>query len=157
MHRQLQRAVVVLSAAVFVAAGGGAVAQATNIGNEGCTPGYWKNHTDNWEEYKPTTKVGSVWALPPELSQYAGWTFEQALAGGGGAGIDGAARILLRAAVAAYLNAAHEGLGYPYRRFNVPFHMQVKIDAALASLDRATMLDLATTLDTANNLGCPLN
>jgi hypothetical protein len=25
-------------------------AQAVNIGNEGCTPGYWKNHTSNWEE-----------------------------------------------------------------------------------------------------------
>jgi hypothetical protein len=26
----------------------GAPAHAENIGNERCTPGYWKNHTSNW-------------------------------------------------------------------------------------------------------------
>jgi hypothetical protein len=30
-------------------------------------------------------------------------------------------------------------------------------NTALASLDRAKMLKLATTLDNANNLGCPLS
>jgi hypothetical protein len=154
---RLRKLAVVLATALAVAAGGGAIAHAENIGNEGCTPGYWKNHTDNWEEYKPTTTVGSVWVLPPQLSQFSGLTFEQALQGGGGPGVTGAAEILLRASVAAYLNAAHEGLGYPYRRFNEPFNLEAKINAALASLDRDTMLALATTLDKANNLGCPLN
>ena len=62
----------------------------------------------------------------------------------------------MRASVAAFLNAAHEGVGYPYRRFGDPGNLQATINAALASLDRQTMLDLATWLDTANNLGCPL-
>jgi len=81
----------------------------------------------------------------------------QALGAKGGSGKTGAAEILVRAASAAYLNAAHEGVGYPYRRFTSPFNIQLKVNAALASLSRSKMLSLATTLDDANNLGCPLN
>lgn len=130
-------------------------AQATNIGNEGCTPGYWKNHTTNWEEIAPTTTIGSRGWIAPDsaLAGYTSWTFLQALQGGGGPGLDGAARILLRAASAAYLNAAHEGVGYPYRRAA----MRPLLQAAFASGDRATMLALASQLDDANNLGCPLH
>lgn len=131
-------------------------AGAANIGNEGCTPGYWKNHTSNWQEYRPSTRLGQPWDFPAELASFENVTMLQALQGGGGSGLDGAARTLLRASTAAYLNAAHEGVGYPYRRFNEPGQLQMRIDAALASLDRQTMLDLAAELDRANNLGCPL-
>ncbi len=133
-----------------------APAGATNIGNEGCTPGYWKNHTSNWEEYSPDQTVGSVFTLPPELSMYADVTLEEALAFKGGPGTEGGARILLRAATAAFLNAAHEGLGYPYRRFAEPGNLDAQITAALASGDRGAMLTLAAWLDEANTLGCPL-
>lgn len=133
-----------------------APAGASNIGNEGCTPGYWKNHTENWEEYSPDQTVGSVFALPPSLAMYADVTLEEALAFRGGPGAEGGARILLRAATAAFLNAAHEGLGYPYRRYDDPGDIGPKITEALASGDRATMLSLAAWLDEANNLGCPL-
>jgi hypothetical protein len=147
-----------LLAATLMSAGLIAVApaNAVNIGNEGCTPGYWKNHTENWEEYAPTSLLRSQWEFPAQLSQFGNLTMLEALQLKGGPGITGAAAILLRASTAAYLNAAHEGLGYPYRRFSEPFHIKAKVNAALASLDRATILDLATTLDTANNLGCPL-
>jgi hypothetical protein len=94
-------------------------AQAVNIGNEGCTPGYWKNHTNNWEEYSAGTLVSSVFdfsGTSPQVMAYADTTFEEALRLRGGTGLDGATQILLRAAVAATLNAAHEGLGYPLRR-----------------------------------------
>lgn len=133
---------------------------ATSIGNEGCTPGYWKNHTDNWEEFRPGTPLNvyaSNFTFPEQLSSYRTKTFLEALNFRGGPGVDGATQILMRAAVAAYLNAAHEGLGYPYRRYNEPFGIQAQVNAALASLDRNTMLSLASTLDAANNLGCPLN
>jgi hypothetical protein len=145
---------------------GGLVPQAAaeRIGNEGCTPGYWKNHQDNWEEYLPTDTLGDhesdpsrEWVIPDELASFRDVTFADALASGGGTGLDGAARILFRATVAAYLNASHEGLGYPYRRFTSPFNILSQLNAALASLDRATMLRLARTLDRANNLGCPLS
>ena len=131
-------------------------AGAANIGTEGCTPGYWKNHTSAWQEYRPTSKLGWNFAIPSRLAAYRNDTFLQALKYGGGSGVEGAARILLRHAVAAYLNAAHEDVGYPLRRFRDPRHLARQVNLALASLDRQTMLSLAAELDKANNLGCPL-
>jgi hypothetical protein len=153
--RALAGAAIVVMAASLV--GVMSPAGATAIGEEGCTPGYWKNHTANWEEYTPGITLGSQFVFPAQLSGFGSQTMLQALAGGGGPGVSGAATILMRAAVAAYLNAAHEGLGYPYRRFVDPFNIHAQVNAALASLDRDAMLQLATTLDTANNLGCPLS
>lgn len=133
-------------------------AQAVNIGYEGCTPGYWKNHTSNWEETTPTTLVGAIYSSAP--GSVSGLTLEQALQGGGGPGVDGAASILARAATAAWLNAAHEGLGYPWRRYDTGLDgrepLVAAVNAAFASADRATMLALAAMLDADNNLGCPL-
>lgn len=140
---------------------GAAPAQATNIGNEGCTPGYWKNHTDNWLEdpytpissAKPIYMHGAFYVTAPLRND----TFLDALSYRGGPGAAGAERILLRAAVAAYLNAAHEGVGYPYRRYTDPLAIVPTVSAAIMSGDRERMLELATMLDNANNLGCPLN
>lgn len=133
-------------------------AQAVNIGSEGCTPGYWKNHTTNWEEYEAGTLVGSVFdfsGAPASVAAYADVTFEEALRLRGGSGLDGATEILLRAAVAATLNAAHEGLGYPLRRAGAD-GIFAMVNEALASGDREAMLELAAYLDRLNNLGCPL-
>jgi hypothetical protein len=133
-------------------------AGAVTIGDdEGCTPGYWKNHAESWEEYQPGKKLGDLWNFPASLSSFEDVTMLQALDGGGGPGVSGATKILMRAAVAAYLNAAHDGIGYPYRRFTDPFNIELQVNNALASEDRDTILALATTLDNANNLGCPLN
>jgi hypothetical protein len=135
-------------------------AEATNIGNEGCTPGYWKNHTENWFDdpaipmdatKKTLAKAGFV------TTTHDNDLMLTALSYPGGRGAEGAERILLRAAAAAWLNAAHEGVGYPYRRFNDPGNIVATVNAAIASGDRDTMLALATLLDDANNLGCPLN
>ncbi len=133
---------------------------ATNIGNEGCTPGYWKNHTDNWFEDVgvsiPVSKtLGGAGFKPKNVDKSD--TLLTALQYHGGRGAAGAERILLRAAAAAYLNAAHEGLGYPYRRNNDPLNIIESVNDAIASGNRARMLALATVLDDANNLGCPLN
>ena len=133
-------------------------ASANEIGMEGCTPGYWKNHTDNWSEARPTTLFSARFAAGTS-GVLATMTFEQALAGGGGPGVKGGELILARAATAAYLNAAHEGLGFPWRRsadgIDRPALLPT-VKAALASGDRAEMLALADRLDTDNNLGCPL-
>jgi hypothetical protein len=160
-RRGVRRAAAALALAV-VASGGVVVstagaASATNIGNQGCTPGYWKNHTSNWQEIKTTTKLGSEFTFPTELAAFRNQTFLQALQGGGGSGLSGATTILMRASAAAYLNAAHEGVGYPYRRSSAPGDLRNSINAALASKDRAKILALATKLDQANNLGCPLH
>ena len=133
-------------------------AQAHNIGNEGCTPGYWKNHTSNWEEYRTRKLVSEVFDFsnaPVEVAAYSSTTLIGALRLKGGPGLDGATQILLRAATASVLNAAHEGLGYPLRRGGED-GIKAQVNAALASGDRQAMLDLATYLDGLNNLGCPL-
>jgi hypothetical protein len=132
-------------------------ASATNIGNEGCTPGYWKNHTDNWQEYTTASTLGNNFALGQFATKYGKTTFVQALSLQGGPGLDGAFQILMRASTAAFLNAAHEGVGYPLRRFTDPGNIQAQVNAALASGSREQMIALAKQLDMYNNLGCPLN
>ncbi len=148
---------VLLLAVTLTVAFGTAPAGGTNIGNEGCTPGYWKNHPGNWEEYRPGSLLRFNFAIPAQLAAFRNDTFVDALNYKGGPGVEGGARILFRAAIAAYLNAAHEGVGYPYRRFRDPGHLELQINEALASLDRSRMIALAEWLDTANNLGCPLS
>ncbi|HVQ86704.1 MAG TPA: hypothetical protein VMT88_00850 [Actinomycetes bacterium] len=134
-----------------------APASATNIGNEGCTPGYWKNHTSNWQEYTTASKLSNNFELGAFQAKWGTKTFQDALSFKGGTGLDGAFQILMRASTAAFLNAAHEGVGYPLRRFTDPGNMQDTINAALASGDRDTMISLAAYYDSLNNLGCPLN
>lgn len=145
-------AAMMIPAAAFTVGSAGA----TNIGNEGCTPGYWKNHTDNWFEDVgvpiPTTKtLGGAGFHTVNVPKST--TLLAALSLKGGNGLAGAEQILMRAAAAAYLNAAHEGLGYPIRRaVFVP-----QVNAAIASGSRDAMINYAAYLDGLNNLGCPLN
>lgn len=150
----------------------GGSAQADEIGNEGCTPGYWKQsqHFDSWQEYDPTDTLYVFFQnhdVPPvsvfdgtssEIAAYGSKTALQGLQLKGGKGVTGATEILLRASVAAFLNAATEELGYPYRRFNdAEFGIWTHVHNALVSGDRAKILELAAVLDKANNLGCPLS
>ena len=124
-------------------------------GSQGCTPGYWKNHTDSWAAagYSPSQTILSVFSESWRHPALAGSTLHEALGFGGGAGVEGAAEILLRAAVAALLNGAHPGVDYPRYASDVI----ANVNTALASGNRDTMLSLAAALDADNNLGCPLN
>jgi hypothetical protein len=126
-----------------------------NGGGEGCTPGYWKNHLASWAGtgYSPTSLVSAVFS--GANAGQAGATLLQALNFGGGPGVDGAERILLRAAVASLLNASHPSVDFEMSASEVIS----QVSTALASNNRATILALATTLDDANNAdqGCPLN
>jgi hypothetical protein len=123
-------------------------------GEEGCTPGYWKNHEASWAGTGYTTGqlASSVFALGGFPSLGAKTLLEN-LSNTGGPGVDGAASILMRAAVAALLNAASPDVDYTMTAAEVI----AAVDAALASNDRDTMLSLASDLDDDNNLGCPLN
>jgi hypothetical protein len=121
----------------------------------GCGLGYWKNHQAAWTStaYTPGDLVGSVFTIPSELEDLADDTLMNALKYPGGNGVDGAARLLLRTAVVALLNASHQDLNFPLSETEV-------IDAvngALASLDRRTMMDVRHDLDMHNTQGCPLN
>ncbi len=123
-------------------------------GTQGCTPGYWKNHTDSWAGtgYTPSQTAGSVFALGgfPSL---ASKTLLATLNGGGGSGATGGAIILLRAGVAGLLNAAHSGVNYTMTQAQII----AAVNAALASGERSKMIDLGGKIDDDNNLGCPLN
>lgn len=125
------------------------------VGDDGCTPGYWKNHEDSWAGtgYSPGQTTGSVFSGASAFPTLASQTLLQSLQGGGGSGTIGGARILLRAAVASLLNAAHDGVDYP----RTTAEILADVNAALTSNNRNTMLALASELDSDNNLGCPLN
>jgi hypothetical protein len=138
----------------------GGTAFANKTGNEGCTPGFWRNHPEDWQEYNPDTKtVGRMFSqvpLPDDVQDAYGDTLAiDALEFEGGSGYLGAARILLRHAVAAYLNAASEDVAYPYRR-HFGTGGEDSLDDQLAEAfagGRAAMLALKDKLDAANNLG----
>jgi len=102
--------------------------------------------------FSPSQTVGSVFPSALAYPDLGTATLAEALDFPGGSGVEGAARILLRAAVAALLNAAHPDVEYP----SIVADVIAAVDAALASGDRSAMLELATQLDNDNNLGCPL-
>jgi hypothetical protein len=123
---------------------------------EGCTPGYWKqpHHLDSWVAtgFSPNQTLESVFNVPDQFG-LDNRTLLQALSFEGGSDNAAAARILLRAAVAALLNAAHPDVDYSLTTADVI----AEVNAALASNSRSTMLTLASRLDRLNNLGCPLD
>lgn len=163
MRRLARFAVLVVTLAALVALSASPVAADVGGTTEGCTPGFWKTHTEAWQEYSPDQTIGSVFAGAPE--PYASMTLLEGLRLKGGSGLDGAREILLRAAIASLLNAAYdspdgEHLQFPWRRDTTGANGEPPliptVDAALAGDSRGTMLDLAAWLDAANNLGCPL-
>ena len=121
-------------------------------GVAGCTPGYWKQ-TQHFDSYPvgigPNTSFNSIFTGYPLTD--AVWYI--ALDGGGGPGVEGALKILRRAAAAAYLNSLKLTNYGP-----LPAQIIAAVQAAAASNNRNTILGLATLLDNLNNQGsCPLN
>lgn len=142
-------------------------------GDQGCTPGYWKNHLDNWPslvstdddfgngDARPTSIIDHRFSdlNPFGLGAYESKTLAQALGFKGGTGIDGAAQILFRAASAAWVNAADDRINYPYTRWPKFASIPNIHDMVAASLgNRDAMIAVAAKLDAANNGagGCPL-
>jgi hypothetical protein len=146
--------IVLLSVAVIVAVIGGAAAvSAVRIGNEGCSPGFWKNHTAAWEEYAPTDLISSVFNF--DAGVYTDLAGDTLLEGLNYPETQNGTmqQILLRQAVAAILNAASEEVGYPYRRFGDPGNIIPTVNALLTSGNVDAMEDFKDILDAANNLG----
>ena len=135
----------------WVTAESGATCEVLVVGTEGCTPGYWKNHLDSWQGFEPQQTLGDVFGF----TDYGlhDKTLIEGLELKGGKGVEGAAEILLRIAVASLLNAAHPDVGYTMSTAEVIS----SVNTALASNDRETMLALKDQLDFDNNLGCPLD
>jgi hypothetical protein len=126
--------------------------------NQGCTPGYWKNHIASWgAQYTPAMLVGTVFE---NSAPYNNHTLLQATGLKGGPNVDGAKQILLRAAVPALLNAADTNVSYPLATTDVITDVNAALNpTGTAAEYRAQMIAEATHLDELNNGegGCPLN
>jgi hypothetical protein len=118
-------------------------------GAQGCTPGYWRNHTDRWAGVAPDDDFDTTFdvdAFAPNITLY------QAVGLGGG-GVNA----LARHGTAALLNA-HGGVpnsdgttvNYPY----TPAQVITLVQAALAP--DGDVEGTKDTLAAANELGCPL-
>ncbi len=138
-------------------------AQPTSAPPQGCTPGYWKNHRDAWAPsgVGPDDPV-SDWFEVPDCELIAplfGVSMIEALRFRGGSSLAGKTEILLRAAVASLVNSLHPGIGGFYGSNLIP-----EVASVLTSpngddpcaLDKDAIIALATSLDRANNAGCPL-
>ena len=116
-------------------------------GGEGCTPGYWKNHTEDWVGYTPGQTVGSVFANAGSLGSM---TLAEALKTGGGDTLADAKRLLIHHAVAALLNSTHPDVDYAFTTAQVI----AWTSDMLTSTDRDEILGLKDLFDTENNRGC---
>jgi len=116
-------------------------------GGAGCTPGFYKKHLSAYpSQYPPTATLGSIFDLSASAySSLAGVTIHAAMDFKGGPTIQDAAALLLRQASAALLNAAdgHYALSVST--------IISDTNAALASLDRSTILSLENYFDQLNN------
>ena len=86
-------------------------------------------------------------AAAPPYTSLGNDTLLEALGYSGRSGVQGGAQILLRAGVAAVLNATEFGSDYPYSVAQIT----AEVNAALDSQNRTTMLTLAAKYDAANN------
>jgi len=127
-------------------------------GDEGCTPGFWKNNADKknhsaWVGYIPTASFKTVFGLSSFTIRGNGSsiisnpTLIQSL-GANGSGIN----LLARSAVAALLNASNSNIDYPLTEAQVIAMVQ----AAILAGDSAIQTQ-GEEFDEYNNYGCPIN
>jgi hypothetical protein len=148
-----RRVLIVFLFGALVVATGATVATpaaAHQLGNEGCTPGFWKNHTDEWP-VSTTNTLEQVFDVPDAFG-LDNQTLLQALSFRGGPGLAGMARNLLRQSVAGLLAALHDGVDYPIAESQVIS----RTNAALNSGSRAAMEDQKNQFEGFNSLGCPI-
>ncbi|MGM1057399.1 MAG: T9SS type A sorting domain-containing protein, partial [Bacteroidota bacterium] len=123
--------------------------QKTSIGNEGCTPGFWKN-TENWcGTYQKTENFYVIFGIT-NTRNLGALTLVEALDKNGG----GYAK-LARHATAALLNSCNQGVNYSYSIGQIIAEVrEIFNNPALSKFNAEKLGDL---YDLANNLGCPLN
>jgi hypothetical protein len=119
----------------------------------GLTPGFWKNHTELWTGFSPGDSLSTLYS-GASLYGLGNVSLLDALSFPGGKGLDGAAKILLRAAVAAALNEVSPIVNsgdYSYPPEDLA-HLVAWVNIALTQ-NRNYMLGVAAQLDAWNNLG----
>jgi hypothetical protein len=110
---------------------------------QGCTPGFWKNHSGHWGPtgYDPNQQFSSVFGPTPKNGQ----TLDEAVGQGGGGW-----HALGRHAVAALLNAAHPNVNYAL----TPAQVIALVQQAAASPGQVEAIK--NTLEGYNEAGCSL-
>jgi len=126
-------------------------------GEEGLTPGYWKNNADKWDanawvDYVPDDLFDDVFGVDITLRGKGKTTYEdptllEALGANGGG-----MNALARHATAAILNASHPDIAYPMSVAQIITAVQDAIAAGEDAIE-----DLATMLDMYNNYGANLD
>ena len=119
---------------------------------ESCGLGYWKNHVASWAAtgLDPNQLVDSVFAEAAAYPAVGSATLLEALRFKGGPTVEAGARLLLRHAVVALLNAAHPDVAYP----GTVAEIVEAVDAALATGDRRAMLKLKSSLNCNDDFEC---
>ena len=118
---------------------------------EGLTPGYWKNHTDDWVQYSTTDTLEGVFDLPEDY-EHLDDTLLEALSFKGGKDIDDAVKLLLKHAVAALLNIADPDIDYAIGLGDLLYCVN-RVLTVDGGDDRDYILSLKDALDEWNNKG----
>ena len=117
-------------------------AQAWPVGTEGCTLGFWKNHTSAWVGYSPTDTIGATFNLTTAQTPYASNTLLEGLNFGGGKDVLGGERILFKQAIAGLLNVS---AGLDYGKGTTTTLVINMTRNAILSGDRNISLDVTVT------------
>jgi hypothetical protein len=118
------------------------------VGDQGCTPGYWRNHADRWAGVAPGDDFDATFGVDlftPDIS--LGMAIQ--LGGGGDNALARHATAALLNAYGGMPNADGTTVAYPYTAAEV-------IELVQDALDGGTVDATKDLLDAANNLGCPL-
>lgn len=121
----------------------------------GCAETFWSGSPALWRPTgtKPQERVVDLFSETRGYGQVASASLRTALRFRRDGGLLGAAKAVVRAGVAAFLNAGHPKLEYPLTRTQVI----TKVDTALRSGDPETMLAVAGGLEEDNGAECPLD
>jgi hypothetical protein len=125
-------------------------------GEEGCSHGYYKNHTADWGGCNtPSEKFFTVFSISNKRGLDQNMTLLKAMQIGGGGYVN-----LARQGTASLLNACHPDVDFPLTQGEVKAAVKQMFEvgnATLGAVNYNNVGDLAEKLDDLNNLGCPLN
>jgi hypothetical protein len=117
--------------------------------DEGCTPGYWRNHADRWVGVAPGADFDSTFGVDLFSANVTlGWAI-WATGGGNNA--------FARHATAALLNAHAEALGSNGQSVNYPYNVAEVIEMVQDAVADGTIEATKDLFAAANELGCPLS
>ncbi len=126
---------------------------------DGCAAAYWSQpqNFSSWEEYQPGQLVGTVFS---NARPYEEATLAEALELEDDPANGAARASLMREAVVGLLNAAHDSLEFPYRRYDPGIDGRPGLvphtNELMASGSAEQIEAFVAELSSANALSCPL-